>query len=215
MARRRNVSFDTVRDDLLGYGLYLGDQNFEIDKVVWQRIGTENCLVTKESADAVDAALAAAPEEDAPIPEYDPAVLSAVVHISNDHFWMTPCGHWNGPRQHCERFSDVELTCTGKSPSGTPLSKDFPTVLANLTAVANLPAKLSNKKGLFVERPPTDRKIKFRHVLFEVSIRLLVTSLVKLQFINLVMNRSSERTWKKKIHLDQRTTVSNTTLYLL
>ena len=81
MARRRNVSFDTVRDDLLGYDLYLGDQNFEIDKVVWQRIGTENCLVTKESADNVDAALAAAPEEDAPIPEYEPAVLSAVVHI--------------------------------------------------------------------------------------------------------------------------------------
>jgi len=162
--------FNTVRDNLLESGLYLGDQNFEIDKVVWRRIGTDNCLVTKESADAVDAALAATeatPEEDSPIPEYYPAVLSAIVHISNDDFWMTSCGHWNGPHQHCQRFSDVKLTCTGKSPSGTPFSKDFPTVLANLTAVANLPAKFSNKKGLFVEKPPGERKIKFRHVLFD------------------------------------------------
>ena len=64
---------------------------------------------------------------------------------------------------------DVKLTCTGKSPSGTPFGKDFPTILANLTAVANIPARFSNKKGLFVEGSP-DRKIKFRHVLFEVSI---------------------------------------------
>ena len=169
MAWRRNdpENFDTVRDGLLTSGLYLGDQNFEIDKVVWRRIGIDNCLVTKESADAADAALAAT--ETTPVPEYSPAVLSAVVHISNDDFWMSSCGNWNGPHQFCQRFSDVKLTCTGKSPSGTPFGKDFPTILANLTAVANIPARFSNKKGLFVEGSP-DRKIKFRHVLFEVSI---------------------------------------------
>ena len=182
MAWRRNglsqstpTKFDTIRDGLLSAGLYLGDQNFEIDQVKWKRIGVDNCLVTKESADAVDAAYAAlarTPEEYTPIPEYKPAVLSAVVHISDDDFWMSPCGYWNGPRQFCRNFSDLKLTCTGKRPSETPFNKDFPTVLANLTAVTNLPARYSNKRGLFVERPPADRKIKFRHILFEVSTRL-------------------------------------------
>ena len=168
-------NLDTLRDALLSAGLYLGDENFEIDQVKWRRIGADNCLVTKKSADAVDAAYTAlnvTPEEDTPIPEYDQAVLSAVVHISDDDFWMASCGHWRGPRPFCLKFSDVKLTCTGKSPLGTPFSRDFPNVLANLTAVTNLSARFLNKKGLFVEseRPP-ERKIKFRHVLFEVSIR--------------------------------------------
>ncbi|KIJ97522.1 hypothetical protein K443DRAFT_681462 [Laccaria amethystina LaAM-08-1] len=47
-----------------------------------------------------------------------------------------------------------------------PFREDFPTVLTNLTALADLSAKFTNKKGLFVERHP-DRKIKFRHILFE------------------------------------------------
>lgn len=215
------TEFDTVRDDLLTSGLYLGDQNFEIDRVIWRRIGFDNCLVTKESADAVDAAHAAMktePGEDgtlSPIPEYDPAVLSAVVHISNDDFWMTSCGHWRGATQFCPRFSDVKLTCTGKSPSETPFRKDFPAVLANLTAVANLPARFTNKKGLFVERL-FERKIKFRHVLFEVSIRL--PSLLKPQLINLIMNRGCPK--RKQNHLGQKphqkatVSISNTTILI-
>ena len=159
-----------TRDGLLRSGLYLGDENFEIDQVIWRHIGGDNCLVTKTSADAVDAALNAAPEEDRPIPEYDLAVLSAVVLISDDEFWLTSCGHWRGPRPFCQKFEDLKLTCTGKSPSGTPFSNDFPTVLANLTAVTNLSARFSRRRGLFVENPLA-RKIKFRHVLFEVSIR--------------------------------------------
>ena len=170
------TNFDTIRDGLLDSGLYLGDKNFEIDKVVWKRIGNDNCLVTKKSADAVEAAHAAREttfEEDCKfplIPEYDLAVLSAVVHITNDDYWMTSCGHWNGPHRFCPNFSDVKLTCTGESPSETPFSKDFPTFLANITAVTKLSARFPNKKGLFVERPASDRKVKFRHVLFEVSI---------------------------------------------
>jgi hypothetical protein len=214
--------FDTTRDGLLNSGLYLGDENFEIDQVVWKRIGFDNCLVTKSSADAVDAANAATdttftPEEDSKLPftpEYDLAILSAVVHITNDDFFMTPCGYWRGPTQFCRNFSDIKLNCTGKSPSETPFRKDFPTLLANLTAVADLSWRFTNKKGLFVERPPGHRKIKFRHVLFEVTIRS--PSLVK-PLINLIMNRSCPN--GKKIHLDQtphqKATVSNTTTSLI
>ena len=172
---RLRTNFDITRDGLFKSGLYLGDENLDIDRVIWRHIDTGNCLVTKTSANAVDAAYAALRrdatlEEDSPIPEYDLAVLSAVVHISDEDFWLKPCGYWRGPRPFCQKFEDLKLTCTGKSPSGTPFSKDFPTVLANLTALTNLSAEYSKKRGLFVENP-LERKIKFRHVLFEVSIR--------------------------------------------
>ena len=192
-----NVSrtrFDTARDHLLTSGLYLGDQNFEINRVIWRRIGTDNCLVTKESADAVDAAnrnntaMKTELGEDSilsPTPKYDLAVLSAVVLISYDHFRLTPCGNWKGASQFCPKFSDVKLTCTGKSPLEKPFREDFPAVLANLTAVTNLSARFTKKKGLFVEGPQApDRKIRFRHVLFEVSIQS--PSLVKPQPISLI-----------------------------
>lgn len=190
MAKRKNglatsssdvlrTKFDTARDGLLNSGLYLGDQNFEINQVIWRRIGTDNCLVTKQSADAVDAAHAAMAATEttpgdnstlSPIPEYDLAVLFTVVHISDDDFWVTSCGNWKGASQYYSKFSDLKLTCTGKGPSEMPFREDFPTVLTNLTAMVNLSARYTNKKGLFVERPP-DLKIRFRHVLFEVSIR--------------------------------------------
>jgi len=121
--------------------------------VIWRRIGTDDCLVTKESADAVDAAHAAiattktAPGEDSiPTPEYDLAVLSAVVHISDDDFWMSSCGNWKGASQYCPKFSDLKLTCMGKSPSEMPFREDFPIVLTNLTSVVNLSAKFMEKK---------------------------------------------------------------------
>ena len=188
--------------------------------MIWRRIGTDDCLVTKESADAVDAAHAAsaatetAPGEDSiPTPEYDLAVLSAVVHISDDDFWMSSCGNWKGASQYCPKFSDLKLTCTGKSPLEIPFREDFPTVLTNLTSVVNLSAKFTEKKGLFVERPP-DRKIKFRHILFEVSIQ--PPSCVKAQFINFTMNRSYPK--RKQNHLlqkrHQKATVSNTTFLI-
>ena len=152
------TKFDDVREGLLTSCFYLGDQNFKTDQVIWRHIGNDNCLVTKESADAVDAAHAviaatemALGDITVPTPEYDMAVLSTVVHISDDDFWMTSCRNWKGTSQYCPNFSDLKLTCTGKSLSETPFRKDFPTVVANLTTLADLSAKFTNKKGLFVE----------------------------------------------------------------
>ena len=54
-----HTKIDATRNGLLTSGLYLGDQIFKIDKMIWWHIGTDNCLVTKESADAVDTAHAA------------------------------------------------------------------------------------------------------------------------------------------------------------
>ena len=78
-------------------------------------IGTDNCLVTKNSADQVDAAHAAiAATETAPdhedgilTPEYELAILSAVVHISDDYFWMSSCGNWKEATQYCPKISDI------------------------------------------------------------------------------------------------------------
>ena len=106
-----HTKFDTARDDLLTSGLYLGDQIFEINEVIWQCIDTDNCLVTKESPDAVDAdnsayaTMETTPREEStlsPTPEYNLAVLSAIVHITDDDdFWITSCRNWKGTSQYC------------------------------------------------------------------------------------------------------------------
>lgn len=152
------TKFDTARNALLTSGLYLGDRNFKIDHVTWRHIGTDNCLVTKKSADDVDTTHAmiaatenAAGEDNIITPEYELAFLFAVVQISDDDFWMSSCGNWKGATQYCQNFSDLKLTCTGKSPSEMPFHEDFSNVLTNLTSVVNLSAKFKEKKGLFVE----------------------------------------------------------------
>ena len=43
-------------------------------------------------------------------PSLSPAILSMVVHITSDNFWMTP---WKGPTPFCENFLDVKLSCSG------------------------------------------------------------------------------------------------------
>ena len=193
-------------------------QNWSSDLAKY-RIDT--CLVTKESADAVDPthAVAAATAETTleelsiPTPEYDLAILSAVVHISDDVFWMTSCGNWKGTSYYCPSFSDLKLTCTGKSPSETPFPTYFPTVVANLPALADLLIKFTNKKGPFVKWP-SDHKIKFRHVHFEVS---RPPSPVKPKFTNLIMNRSCLR--QNQSHLCQKphqtVTISNTKIFII
>ena len=111
--------------------------------------------------------------ETTPVPEYSPAVLSAVVHISDDDFWMTSCGNWNGPHHFCQRFSDVKLTCTVKADRGHHLARTFPLFL---TAMANIPAKFSSKKDRFVEGSPAICRISLAFALIAWSIRFASSS---------------------------------------
>lgn len=175
----RRAKLDAAREKLLDGGLYLGDTKLKHEVVVWKRVGNDDCLVTKESADLVDefhTAGAAAAQENAedlettiPEPNLSPAIFSMAIHITSDDFWMTPCGNWKGPTSFCEKFSDMKLSCTGISPLDPPFSDDYTIALKNLLKLTEECAKFKSKRGLFWERNG-ERKIKFRHVLFEVCI---------------------------------------------
>jgi len=171
----QHAKLDAAREKLLDGGLYLGDPGLKHELVVWRRVGNDNCLVTKESTDAVDTVHAASESVEAdsgiphPGPSLSPAILSIVIHITSDDFWMTPCGNWKGPTSFCEKMSDMKLSCTGKSPLDPPFSNDYTTALKNLSKLTDVTAKFKTKRGLFWERNG-ERKIKFRHVLFEVCI---------------------------------------------
>jgi hypothetical protein len=151
---------------------YLGE-NAGRENVVWYKLGREELLLTKAAAQAFDdatKAFASEEEESAgltPPPEPEPALLSAVVYITPEDFWMMSCGRWKGPTSGCHEFADMKLTCTGAAPSDSVFQPDFPTVLANLNHLMALSSTrgFSLKKGLMLPSSGT-QKIKFRHVLF-------------------------------------------------
>ena len=162
-----------VRDALLKKGLYLGTPHVS-EKLVWDRDGNADRLVTAEAAAAASDALkthASDPSAERPtVPE--PAVLSAVVFIPKEDYWLTACGMWKGPTEATRTFADVKPTCTGQAPEHAVFADDFDVVLKNLDALMQKEKTDGFKamKGLLINSMNGNRKIKFRHILFEVSI---------------------------------------------
>ena len=171
----QRAMLDATRERLLDKDLYLGDSTFKHEAVLWRRIGNDDCLVIEESADAVDNVHTASEKVELdskvslPYPNLRPAILSMVVHITSDDFWMTPCGNWKGATSSCEKMLDMKLSCTGNSPRDPPFSDDYTTALKNLSKLTDVPARFKTKRGLFWERNG-EQRIKFCHVLFEVCI---------------------------------------------
>jgi hypothetical protein len=64
------------------------------------------------------------------LPEMD--ILSIIVVISSEDFWMTPDAGWKGVTKVSKSFADVNPLCTGKKPTFEGLSKDFDTAIQNL-----------------------------------------------------------------------------------
>ncbi|KAF7984151.1 hypothetical protein HWV62_16808 [Athelia sp. TMB] len=159
-----------ARDALIARGSYLGVTGVA-DGYRWERVGRTNKLVTAAAATAHREAqieYAANPDSN-PVPEISPAVLSAVVLITEDDFYMTSCGMWNGPTTAARTFADVKPTCTGAQPDHAVFANDFPAVCENITALmekARTPG-FKDVKGVKVNTGGSGIKIKFRHVLFE------------------------------------------------
>jgi hypothetical protein len=177
--------FEQKRQALNVTGLYLGDPTFRdsIDqRIVWQRIGRGDRLVTKVSADALRAAQdglasraadgqAEDQEEQANLPELVPAKLSVVVLITPKDYWLDSCGLWKGPTSGCRNFADMKLTCTGAAPMHEVFRSDFKCAFDNLHFLlekATTPG-FTKASGVLVYGTGGVETIKFRHVLFEVS----------------------------------------------
>lgn len=162
-----------ARDALVAKGLYLGTGGIA-NEVKWAPVGHGHLLVTTETAEMIQHAQddhAADPDAN-PMPDVSPAILSAVVLITEEDFWMTSCGMWKGPTAITPTFADVKPTCTGGSPDHELFANDFRTVCGNVNTVMNMGRTpgFKNIKGVKVGTANgLNPKLKFRHVLFEVS----------------------------------------------
>jgi hypothetical protein len=176
----------TVKNDLLASGFYLGETSV-LANVVWKRINRSDHLVTKESAELYEKAIAATRPtttdvkgkqnegtsqaihvEGLPIPELEPAILYAVITISPDDCFLTPCGNWKGPTPATQHFEDVKLSFCGNASSDNVFGKDFRATTSNAKSLMQQIAVANTiNKGLVVVTRGVEN-LRFRHVVFEV-----------------------------------------------
>ncbi|KAF9476073.1 hypothetical protein BDN70DRAFT_194034 [Pholiota conissans] len=156
------------------FGWYLGDpSNAFRDQVIWKRVNRGHWLVTKESVQAIENAQTAAAVNDADDDNASSdneatlqhATLHAVLLISYDDCWLTPCGNRKGPTVVTKNFEDLKLTFQAGSPTAFDIFKrDFPIVINNVNWLMNEAA---------IGKAPTkdfmnpSNMLRFRHVLFE------------------------------------------------
>jgi len=178
-AERLQRRLQIARDALVESGCYLGDStNAFRDDVIWKRVGRGNWLVTKDSAQATNEAQdtgghEARAEDDEENQSSDNkatlerATLSAVLLISYDDCWLTPCGNWKGPTTVTKNFQDLKLTFQAGPPSDAfdIFKRDYSTVVDNIKWILNEVAVGNVKSKGFLN--PTNM-LRFRHVLFEV-----------------------------------------------
>jgi len=176
----------------------LGDQAHAFrDKVIWKRTGRGNSLVTKESADAVDAADHARAAEGlgdtkAAVKDvaFENAVLSVVMVISNDEFWLMPCRYWKGPTIATKHFEDVKLSFQGECPQRfNVFAQDFQHVINNTKWLLNEVAAGDSdvrSKGFLFPMGEDNGTLEFRHALFEVR---LISMLPKCNLTHLYLRK--------------------------
>ena len=171
--RRQQVNIQilqTARDALVKKGLYLGTPNVA-SQLAWQRIGNlhQYLATTKdvETASAHNEGLD--PITEASLIDFPPyAVLSAIVFVPSEDYWLTSCGMWKP--EHNYPFANVRPTCTGQAPTQPIVSDDFSIVIQNMDAIIKSTNGLPTFKGALVKSASTgNRKLKFRHTLFQVG----------------------------------------------
>lgn len=165
----QNARDALMSDDVKG--IYLGSLG-ALEKLTWERCGRADRVVTAETAALVrEQHKAHASDPDAPVPSPpDAAILSAVIFIPEEDYWLTSCGMWKEPTIMAETFADVKPTCTGGTLEHPVFSGDFKKVLENVAGLIEKGRTQGVKaaKGVLVKSSTGLERIKFCHVLFEV-----------------------------------------------
>ena len=112
--------------------------------ITWAKIGTAQKVVYVEPAEAEAKSLTSsrapspAPsgspssltENDPSLPEV--TILSAVVQINQDDFYLTSDGCYRGPSRFIKSLAQVKPSCSGGVPEAEPFNTDFTTTMDNL-----------------------------------------------------------------------------------
>ncbi|KIL57195.1 hypothetical protein M378DRAFT_16423 [Amanita muscaria Koide BX008] len=89
---------ENTRQALLEGGMYIGAGELENrPKLKWERLGKADYVVSAEDTSRNNADKPNSDSRDASETLPEPAILTTVVQISEDDFWLTLCGMYKGP----------------------------------------------------------------------------------------------------------------------
>ncbi|KAI5995129.1 hypothetical protein EDD15DRAFT_2195752 [Pisolithus albus] len=169
-----------AHERLTASGLYLGESG-AASTLQWVREGRGHVLShipvppTNVSATTSDEEQ----EEQAPPPNVashsdigecpEPAVLTAIVRIDRDDFWLMSDGGYQGPGSVWKDILDVKPSCALTKPGLDPLNSDFATVLSMLRLLTQncVTPGYGLGKSLFGSDNLNPTRFKLRHKLFE------------------------------------------------
>lgn len=158
------VDLAALRPRLMQSGTYLGDPAL-MNRVHWDADGRQDIVVRNLIAGA------------APTPNQrpSPAVLSAVLCISDQSYWLTSNAGWKGPTAYTTYLHQAKANCLGIHPNKSVglFLQDFAMIAhnANLLQDAAVTPNSTARMGFASNRDGPGTQIKFRYVLFEVSMR--------------------------------------------
>ena len=146
---------------------YLGDQNVT-NRLAWFKTQYANIVVDQSHSTKY------ADNEEHPRPGH--AILSAVVTLTAEDFWLSSDGYWEESVADAPSIADVVLSCTGAAPSQDYVRQQFTNVIANLnTLVGRMRTDTRCMRHVRVlSAVSLSPKIKFQHILFEVGVDLKV-----------------------------------------
>ncbi|KIK18236.1 hypothetical protein PISMIDRAFT_109910 [Pisolithus microcarpus 441] len=107
-----------------------------------------------------------------PTPLTPPTFLSAIVHIDQEDFWLTPDGRYQGPNGIWKEFLDVKPSCTLVNPGMEPVMSDFPVTLHMLQLFTQhcVTPSFSSGKSFFSSDEHGPSHFKLCHRLFKVGL---------------------------------------------
>ncbi|KAI6011233.1 hypothetical protein BKA83DRAFT_4132225 [Pisolithus microcarpus] len=139
-----------ARERLMVSGLYLG-QSCTASNLEWVHEGRGHVLLH------------------IPAPPINRAVLSAIVRIDRDDFWLVSDGGYQGAGSIWKDILDVKPSCALTKPGMQPLDADFATVMTTLRLLTNkcVTPGYALGKSLFGNENLNPKHFKLRHKLFE------------------------------------------------
>ena len=122
-----------THEALVTGSVYLGEPGVA-HNVTWVHVGRADQLVTNETATEYKSSgnLSAIDPESSTLTNPNATIISAVVLISEEDYWLTVDANWKGPSMVAPNLSDAKASCTGQAPDNEAFVPDFPTVINNI-----------------------------------------------------------------------------------
>ena len=172
---KRKISdylIDEVRDTIDAQRLilkkktiYLGDVDSR-NRLTWYKTDLGDFVIekTKQQTDT------ASKSTNADITP-SPARLSVIGFLTHRDFFLSSDGNWTERIAAAENLADVKISCTACAPDREGLSQEFNHCLDTIDGLISRASNAQFSRQTFRSKSLADnkQKIKFRHILFEVT----------------------------------------------